>query len=510
MCLLALGVVASSAASAHAAVPTTVGFTARLVDDKTGDAVTGSHHLTFELFDAATAGSSVWMEGRDVEIEDGLLFADLGSSKPLDAAVFDGRRLFLQVSLDEVVMEPRIALDSVPYAIRAGVASEADAVGGLTAADLQPRITGACGAGNFVIGVNPDGSVVCAPDLSGSGDVTDVVAGSGLQGGGTGGSVTLSMLLTCAASDLLKWNGSAWVCAPDAVGAGDVTSVTVGAAGGLSGGGTAGDVALSLLTTCTAGQLLKFNGSSWGCATDVDTDTNSGGDITGVLTGGNSGLVGGTTAGDAALSLLTNCVAGQLLKWNGTAWGCANDADTNAGGDITDVLAGNGLVGGGNSGPVSLDVVAGPGLTAVADNISLDTTFTDARYDPRYVNVTGDTMTGALNMGQQRVTNVGCPAGYVRMGPGLCIEDIDVSGQTFTGCSNRCRVAGTHLCSSAEMRAAMSSGVTIGNGGVAGDWVDDQDALTSAFFINSGTDIEAMAVRPTTTAGFCRCCANVE
>ena len=38
---------------------------------------------------------------------------------PLDGSVFDGRHLWLQVSLDGKVMEPRIALASVPYAVRA-------------------------------------------------------------------------------------------------------------------------------------------------------------------------------------------------------------------------------------------------------------------------------------------------------------------------------------------------------------------------------------------------------
>ena len=36
------------------------------------------------------------------------------------------------------------------------------------------------------------------------------------------------------------------------------------------------------------------------------------------------------------------------------------------------------------------------------------------------------------------------------------------------------------------------------------------DAVGSALFINSNTDTEAVAARPTSTASFCRCCANVE
>jgi hypothetical protein len=512
----ALAIAAAAIVSvADAAVPATISFSARLVDDKTGVAVVGTHHVEFELFDVESGGTALWNEGRDLEVEDGLLFADIGETKPLDAVVFDGRRLFLQVKLDDAVMEPRIGLSSVPYAMRSAVATDSETVGGLGVDALQQRVTGTCGTGNFIIGVNPDGTVTCAPDLSGSGDITDVIAGSGLQGGGTGGSVTLSMLLTCSPNDLLKWNGTAWVCAGDANSGGDITAVNVGAGGGLAGGGATGDVALSLLTTCANGQLLKFNGS-WGCANDLDTDTNSGGDITSVTTGGNSGLVGGVTAGDAALSLLTSCSPGQLLKFNGTAWGCANDidTDTNGGGDITDVNAGLGLAGGGASGNVTLDIGAGAGILVGANSVLLDTAFTDARYDarydPRYVNAAGDTMTGALNMAQQRVTNRGCPTGYVRHGPGLCLEDIDASGLTFSLCANRCRVVGTHLCSSAEMRAVMQSGAAIGNGGVLGDWVDDQDAAGNALVINSGTDPNAMLSVPVTTTQFCRCCANVE
>ena len=495
---------------AEAAVPATISFSARLVDDSSGDVLVGTHHFKFELFDAQSAGSSLWIEARDLALEDGLLFVDIGETKPLASAMFDGRRLFLQVTLDDVVMEPRIGLSSVPYALRSAVASSAESIGGLTAEDLQHRVVGSCGSGNYITGVNADGTVGCAPDLVNTGSVTDVVAGAGLQSINSGTNITMSLLLTCAANELLKWNGTTWACAPDADSGGDITAVTVGAAGGLTGGGTAGGVSLSLLSTCANGQLLKFNGSSWGCAND--TDTNSGGDITSVTTGSNSGLVGGATSGDAALSLLTNCSLNQVLKWNGAAWGCANDVDTdtNSGGDITDVVAGAGLITGGSSGSVTLDVGQGTGISVAANAVSLDTAFTDARYDPRYVNVTGDTMTGALDMNQQRLTNRGCPTGYVRHGPGLCLEDVDVSGLTFSLCANRCRVAGTHVCTSAEMRAVMQSGVTIGNGGVSGDWVDAQDSNTNALFISSSSDNNAMSSQATTLTSFCRCCSDVE
>ena len=167
--LLAVLAFAIASGAARASVPTKVSFTARLVNDETGDVVTGAHRVKFELFDAATGGTSVWLEGRQFEIDaDGLLFAELGETRALDAQVFDGKALWLEVSLDDKVMEPRIALDSVPYAIRAHAASEADKVGGKSASDLQARVTGTCTTGNFITGVNVDGTVTCAAGASGT------------------------------------------------------------------------------------------------------------------------------------------------------------------------------------------------------------------------------------------------------------------------------------------------------------------------------------------------------
>jgi len=505
---LAVAAYALASASALASVPTTLGFSARLVDDKTGDAVEGAHRISFEIFDRATGGTSVWQEGREVTVEDGLLFTDIGQNRPLDATVFDGRPLWLEVKLDDVTMEPRVALDSVPYAIHAATA---DTVGDLAAADLQKRITNQCTPGNFIIGVNADGTAVCAPDLSGSGDITAVFAGPGLQGGANSGDITLSLLQTCALNQILKWNGTTWICAADAgaTGAGDITGVMVGPAGGLSGGGSTGDVLLSLLSTCATNQILKWNGTSWGCANDNDTDTNSGGDITSVTTAIGTGLQGGASMGDAAISLLTTCGANQLLKWTGTAWSCANDidTDTNSGGDISDVIAGNGLIGGGAAGAVTVDVGAGQGITVAANTVEIDTVFTDSRY----LNATGDAMTGALDMGGFRITNRGCPAGYVLAGAGsnLCVENVDQGGHSFSSCANRCRAAGTHMCSSGELRASMSSGVTLGTTYTL-DWMDDQSTDDNAFYVNATDPANPEGVVPTTTSNWCRCCASLE
>ncbi len=81
----------------------------------------------------------------------------------------------------------------------------------------------------------------------GDGTITGVTtaSGSGLTGGGTSGTLNLSLTNSCAANQVLQWNGTAWICA--AVGTGTITGVTAGT--DLTGGGTGGNVTLNLNTT---------------------------------------------------------------------------------------------------------------------------------------------------------------------------------------------------------------------------------------------------------------------
>ena len=78
--------------------------------------------------------------------------------------------------------------------------------------------------------------------------------------------------------------------------------------------------------------MAKWNGSAWVCADDIDT--NSGGDITAVSAG--TGLTGGGISGDVTLSISSSyrlpqsCSDGQVPKWISSSWVCADD---NTGGD---------------------------------------------------------------------------------------------------------------------------------------------------------------------------------
>src|SRR5271165_6694810 len=72
----------------------------------------------------------------------------------------------------------------------------------------------------------PELDVVFTGSGSGGGTITGVLtgAGSGLKGGGTSGTLNLSLLTSCASGQVLAWNGSAWACSSPS-GGGTVTAV---------------------------------------------------------------------------------------------------------------------------------------------------------------------------------------------------------------------------------------------------------------------------------------------
>jgi hypothetical protein len=91
---------------------------------------------------------------------------------------------------------------------------------------------------------------------------------------------------------------------------------------------------LVIPTGAGAGKVLTSDASGNG-TWQTPSGGGGGGDITAVNTPAGGGLTGGVLSGDANLSLLTTCSSGQLLKWNGISWGCAADDIGGGGGGIS-------------------------------------------------------------------------------------------------------------------------------------------------------------------------------
>lgn len=83
---------------------------------------------------------------------------------------------------------------------------------------------------------------------------------------------------------------------------------TVTTAPALTGNGTSGNPLGIAQQGAAAGQVLKWNGTAWAPAndTDTDTDTNSGGTVTEIATG--TGLTGGPITGSGTISLANTAV----------------------------------------------------------------------------------------------------------------------------------------------------------------------------------------------------------
>src|SRR5271165_2138274 len=129
--------------------------------------------------------------------------------------------------------------------------------------------------------------------FAGGGTLTGVTtaSGSGLTGGGTSGTLNLSLTNACSANKVLQYNGSSWVCA--AVGTGTITGVTAGT--DLTGGGTSGNVTLSLNTAATNALYAQLGAANTFSSSQTATvGTGDGPAIYGNQTGAGIGVVGQT------------------------------------------------------------------------------------------------------------------------------------------------------------------------------------------------------------------------
>ncbi|MBP9852484.1 MAG: hypothetical protein QG629_319 [Patescibacteria group bacterium] len=187
-------------------------------------------------------------------------------------------------------------------------------------------------------GVSIDGSNVIATTLGTSIDSSEITDGTIATGDLADASITLAKIASnsCTNNQIMKFNGSAWVCAADsdttyteasieamifdADNTGTLSSGTL-ALGSLSYTGTLGDSNISdALTISSSGTVA--DGALSSTVTKLGQTIESS-EIT-------NGTVTGTDLASATI-LFSNiaqngCTTNQIMKWNGTDWGCAADA----------------------------------------------------------------------------------------------------------------------------------------------------------------------------------------
>lgn len=132
--------------AAALAVPLEFSHQGRLFDGA-GVPLAGMNSLTLTLYDAPSGGVALWTETQiDVPFTDGFYSVPVGEVEPIDPALFGGDLVYLGMRVNDGVELPqRLAMVSVPYAVRAQDATHADmahSVSGGTVDVSEVRING--------------------------------------------------------------------------------------------------------------------------------------------------------------------------------------------------------------------------------------------------------------------------------------------------------------------------------------------------------------------------------
>ena len=375
---LVLVMAAQSAGSgpASAQVPLLVNFSGVLADVN-GKPLSGMVGVTFSLYQEQQGGSPLWLETQNVQAtKTGSYTVALGSasSQGLPANVFvAGEARWLGVRPQGQDEQPRVLLVSVPYALKA---LDAETLGGRPASAFLAA-TGAPGspAGN-VTGSGTKNFIPRWTSTSQIGNSNIFESTLGQVGIATStptakldvnGNTALRNTLTLfpnGSNEALRVSGSAFaignagkvtfISGQTFPGTGTITGVTAGS--GLTGGGSSGKVTLGLISSCSNGQILQWNGTKWVCS-NAGTGT-----ITGVTA--QAPITGGGSGGNVKIGLTSSCSSGEVLRWNGSGWACS----TVGSGTITGVTAGTDLTGGGSSGNVTLNLDTTKVPTLAANN----------------------------------------------------------------------------------------------------------------------------------------------
>ena len=189
-------------------IPKTLNIQGKLTDSS-GTALTGNYNFSFKIYNVSSEGTALWEENQTLAVQDGIYDAVLGSSIALTLDFDRQYYLGVQIGTDDE-MAPRLNLTSSPYSYRASYAENISlyATGGLIMDSNGLSLNRSCDSNQIL---KWDGSAwVCAED-SGVGSESDTLATVTGRGNTTTQNITLGDKLTFSFGEFIDNLVDGWL-----------------------------------------------------------------------------------------------------------------------------------------------------------------------------------------------------------------------------------------------------------------------------------------------------------
>ncbi len=280
---LALLVAALLAATGAAAAPVGSTFTYQGELRASGVPANALYDFEVELYDAEVGGSPLaTVTVDDTAVTEGLFSLPLDfTSVPFEA----GQQYWLALRVRDgadtggyIYLSPRQSITASPYALHA-LSVKAGSVGAeqINTAAVQRRVAATCAVGSAIREIAADGTVTCETDDNSGGDITSVLPGTGMAGGGLSGSVIVSVdtqqiqrrvSATCDVGSSIRAiaaDGTVTCEADDTAPAGVVRNYQLVTATDTFYGGTNGTGTGEVEARCPIGKVAIGGGADAGC-----------------------------------------------------------------------------------------------------------------------------------------------------------------------------------------------------------------------------------------------------